>query len=95
MDEEPRVSYPISEVLKEISDKIDKLLDGLNGKADRAELSALEGRVGANEQQIKTLLAANVAEATSNKTRREWRYWIVPVIISTLGVVATVLQVWH
>lgn len=95
MADEPMVSYPISEVLRQISDKIDRLGDLLTLKADKAELEALTVRVTANEQQVKVLLAANVAEATNVKARQEWRKWIVPVVLSVLTIVVMALQIWH
>lgn len=91
---EPFVSYPISEILKQISDKIDKLFDALDGKADKAELASLAAKVQAHDERINTLLAANVAAATERHDRIEWRRWFVPVILSAAMVVVMALQVW-
>jgi hypothetical protein len=92
---EPTVNIPISELLRKIDEKIDKLIDALSTKADKAELHALAVKVDSHDDQLKTLLAANVAAANERKSQTEWRRWMIPIVISVASVIATALQVWH
>jgi hypothetical protein len=95
MADEPVVSYPISEVLKEISAKIDRLFDALASKVDKAEFDALAAKVETQGTQLQTVLTANVNAATDQRNRQQWRQWIIPVLLSVLTIIVAALQVWR
>lgn len=95
MAEEPYVSYPITEVLRKIDEKIDRLLDRLDSKADKAAVESLAHDVRVHDEQIKTLMTAQVTAQRDQRERVVWRQWAIPVGLSITTIVVMIFQVWH
>jgi len=102
-DDGPSVSYPITLLLdrlqaeigairQELSRHLDRIEAKLDGKADQADLTALERRVAVLE------VAGERHSAEMNVVRdrqvilRGWKQWALPVAISTATVVVLILQ---
>jgi len=66
------VRYNVKDLLKAIDIKLDKVVEGLNTKADRADVHELKGRVFALEKQaeVARLLATDREKASDDSDKR-------------------------
>jgi hypothetical protein len=99
----PSVSYPIAALLdrlertidglrQDVAQRFDRLERTLAAKADKADLAAVEHRVGvletaAAEQKTATAIARDHA-----RSRTDWRRWIWPTLLTTAMVILGVIQ---
>lgn len=95
MADEPVVTYTVSELLKQIDGKLERLFDKLASKADQAAVDALSRQMQNHDEQIRTLMDAYQGEARERREKAEWRKWIIPVLLSLLTVVMMAFQAWH
>lgn len=95
MPDEPMVSYPITDILRRIDEKVDKLFDLLSRKADKAELDALSVKVHAHDEQLSALLTAQASAAAQRRDKLEWRKWLWPTLLAALGTAAMILAAVH
>jgi hypothetical protein len=95
MSDEPLVSYPISQVLKDISDKIDKMMDLLSGKADKEDLNRLASRVDGHDEHLRVLLDDRERHRQAKKEHREWVYWLWPTLAAAISAAAMLMTVLH
>lgn len=87
------VSYSVKELLGEIKSSIDRLDVKLSSKADREEVLALtsqlardvrdlDARLHHERQRIDQLAQHDEAEDRAHTNTREWRKWVIPVLVS-------------
>lgn len=87
-DEEVQVTYTLREVLADINRKLDSLTVMLAGKADSSRVDELDSRVRAVE-------AAQEHGRKSRDERAHAREWLIPVLLTAVIVVITVIQFFH
>ncbi len=90
-DPQQMVSYPLTTILDRIDGKLD-LIDGkLDTKADRAEVSALAGRVA----KLETAETRRGTAAAVAAERVDWRKWALPTLLTAICTVVAVIQFIH
>ncbi|GAA4626860.1 hypothetical protein GCM10023196_036830 [Actinoallomurus vinaceus] len=108
-EDEPHISYSLREVLGRLESKLDRLVDTLALKADRAELveldkrverkadrsevTELDKRVGATESRLTDVVHQLQSDAQHAQERTEHRRWLWPLIVGLLAAIATILGV--
>jgi len=102
-DDGPSVSYPISLLLdrlqaeigsirQDLSKHLDRIEAKLDGKADRADLSALDRRVTILEMGAERHAAEASVVREQRQVTRNWKQYIPTTVIGAVTVVVLILQ---
>lgn len=100
------VSYTVKDLLEKLSKEqtegFARLSAVMDGKADKADLARIEGRLNKHDDLIDGLTQrqalddrARVTEKQIEANRIDWRRWSVPVIISALGTAALLVSLFR
>lgn len=94
MPDEPMVSYPLTDMLRRIDDKIDKLFTLLSSKADQSAVDRLAQRVDAHDEHLRGLLDEQSRHREAKKSHREWQYWLWPTLAAVISAGAMLIAVF-
>lgn len=87
-DDDPAITYSVKELLTDITRKLDNALAAIAAKADTVRVDAIEKDVQFLMSHVKT-----TKETAS--LRVEWRRWFIPVLLSVVMAVATIVSMFH
>jgi hypothetical protein len=99
----PSVSYPIAALLdrlertidglrQDVAQRFDRLERTLAAKADKADVAAVEHRVGALEAAAAEQKTAAAIARDHAAARVDWRRWIWPTLLTAAMVVLGIIQ---
>lgn len=80
----------LTRVESRIDEKFDKLFEKLDGKADKSDIQDLRQRLDLESGRIDSLEKVTTHQDLARTERKEWRQWIVPLILSAVLAGATV-----
>jgi hypothetical protein len=88
-DEEPTISYGLKDVLARLEHKLDQVFAALTLKADRAEVTQLDHRVGQAEGRLTALEQERETAERHYRERVDHRRWLIPTLAALLSALAT------
>lgn len=82
----------LTRVESRIDEKFDKLFEKLDGKADKSDIQDLRQRLDAESGRIDSLEKVTEHQSLSSRERKEWRQWVLPLIMTAILAAATVFM---
>jgi len=92
MDEghQPYISFTVKELLADIRTQLGNITTLLAGKADREDVSRLDGRMDRVESDVATLKHHHESDVAQSLWRENWRRWLVEAILAAAAVLAII-----
>ena len=95
MGDEVEVSFTVKELLQDLNRKIDGFMQLLASKADVSSVAHAHERIDQAENRILTIEHKQQENERHGSARREFRRWVVPVVIAMATAAVMVLQVFR
>lgn len=96
--EEPGIVFSVKELISRLDGKLDMMMNVLTNKADRADVTALEHRVGSIEAKVETIATQRETESKVNENNTQRSRFnititasIVMLLLTAVGLLITVL----
>lgn len=82
MAEEPAIVYSVKELISRLDGKLDAMMNLLTNKADRADVTALERRVDANEGEVAGLKTREQQRQENRDNYTLGKRWVIAIVVS-------------
>lgn len=92
---EPTVSYSVKELMADVRGRLDTLTQVLMSLATKEEMNELTRRVDDLEEKELTRALADAKHEEEKSDKREWRRWVIPVIIAAVSLVILLVTLFH
>ncbi len=99
VSEEPAIVFSVKELIGRLDGKLDLMMKILTDKADRADVTALDHRVGLVEEKVSSITLTEKQRREIEQGKGPKRRWVITTLIAAsvalaaiIGLVITILS---
>jgi hypothetical protein len=93
MADDPTIVFSVKELISRLDGKLDMMMKVLTDKADRADVNALDRRVGAVEVQVNDLVIQRKSEAKAEEDGTARGRFLITALMTVIGLLIALAAV--